>query len=385
MIKKLLPTMIGAALAGGMTATSADVTISGHIDMSVNNIDAEATESIFLGPTNVLDMWDDTNLHCTTCSIGFSGSEDLGNGLSAIFKLDYQFDMVNRNSSGSITDRDQWVGLKGGFGQLRAGTISTVYKSHGAMIDPLYRRYLQARDVGLQSGLHSGAGEEIDGRADNTFRYDSPSFNGFKVGAHYTLDSDEFDGRFGGAEDNNPYGVGASYSNGGALAFADYITNDGNNNSEQEEATAWKLGGSYTLNAFKVFGQYEDVESKFTTLGDAVEFAIPGEVDLGLGAGPFVNADGSVWHLGGTYTMGNNTLYAAYGQGDGDIDDLGSTDAWALEYDTWTLAFIHSLSKRTSLMAGYNSFDGQIRGNTPPLTDFDGESDILSVGVKHKF
>ena len=181
----ILPTMVGLALVGGMTAASADVSLFGHIDTSIDSIDDGTT--------------DDINLNCTTCSIGFKGSEDLGNGLKAIFSLDFEYDTTERNSS--LTDRDQWLGLGGGFGQVRVGTISTVYKSHGAMIDPLYRTSLQGRDRGLQSSFHSKAGEELEGRATNTVRWDSTDFSGFKLGATYTFDS-------GGAETDDPFGIG---------------------------------------------------------------------------------------------------------------------------------------------------------------------------------
>ena len=352
MTKKLLPTMIGALLVGGMAAAQADVTVMGHIDTSVDAIDNDVTGL------------DDTNFNCTTCSVGFKGSEDLGNGLKAIFKIDFQYDTTERNTgkasaksgngflttpgggsvtgqvvtgvsdTSSLTDRDQWLGLAGNFGQVRVGTISTLYKSHGAMIDPLYRTALQGRTHGIQSQyFHAGAGEELQGRATNTVRYDSPSWNGLKAGAHFTLDGDE-----GDDEDDNPYGVGVSYENGGILVFGDYVNN---NQSGNDEVNAWKLGGKYTLNNFAVMGQYESAEVG----GNEPQF----------------------YHLGASYTMGNNLLYAAYGIED---TDISGEDDWT----GWTVAGIHKMSKRTSVYAGYNArdFDG------PDATQF-------SVGMKHKF
>ncbi|NNG12521.1 MAG: porin, partial [Halobacteria archaeon] len=238
----------------------------------------------------------------------------------------------------SLFDRDQWVGLKGNFGQVRVGTISTGYKSHGAKLDPLYRTVLQGRDNGLQSGFHRGAGEDLHGRATNTARYDSPSFNGLKVVAHYTLDSDETDG-----EDEDPFGIGASYSNGGIYVFADYMDNNQGTGDPDGEESVWKIGGKYTLNNFAVMGQYE-----------AMDFG--------------GSSDPTQWHIGGSYTMGNNMIYAAFGQRD--PDTLGSS-----ELDAWTIAAMHSLSKRTKVYAGFNQEE---TSNTD-------EFDLFALGVKHKF
>jgi predicted porin len=382
MTKKLLPAMIGVALVGGMAAAQADVTVFGHIDTSVVNWDNVK------GPDR-----DDTNFFCTTCSIGFKGSEDLGNGLKAIFSLDFQYDTVNRNTgkasfkqaaapalntlgtsdalaittqggaqpfvnsgsdTSSITDRDQWLGLAGNFGQVRVGTISTSYKSHGAMLDPGYRTVAQMRDWGIQSALHSGAGEEGQGRATNTARYDSPDWNGLKVIAHYTLDSDESDDN-----DDNPYGGGIQYSNGGLLVFADYITTDTGGDDD-----AYKMGAKFTMNNFSVFGQYEvdgGLISQNTGFTDA------------LGA-----TDGAdVWMAGGSYTMGNNTVYAAYAQGD-DADDANiagvSVDTG---YDAWEVVGIHSLSKQTLVYLGYATIG---------LDDSDNDDvEGWALGMKHKF
>ena len=376
--------MIGAVLAGGVTAAAAEVTVFGHLDTSVLNYDIDYNNPLSSDE-------DDTNFVCTTCSIGFKGSEDLGNGLKAIFKIDFQYDMFNRNptrangvpqdtfgtTAGSsvystttkasvvhtsaITDRDQWLGLAGNFGQVRFGTISTSYKSHGAMIDPVYRTVVQGRDLGHQSNLHKGAGEEGQGRATNTVRYDTPNWNGLQAAAHFTLDSDEYP-----KEDENPWGVGAQYKNGGILVFADYITNNRGGSDD-----AWKVGGKYTLNNFAVFGQYESdgglISSKGITAGPTSK-SRENQLD---------GAD--TWFVGATYPMGNNTIYAAYGEAD---DPSGSpSDPLNLVntgYDVWHIAGMHSLSKRTTAYAAYAqiSDDGNLTG---------ADSDLMTVGLKHKF
>ena len=382
MIKKLLPAMIGAALIGGMSAAQADVTVFGHIDTSVRGFDTDKN-FVTLGKTpggeGSIGGWgvtpddtDDVNFVCTTCSIGFKGSEDLGNGLKAIFSLDFQFDTINRNSNGSITDRDQWLGLAGNFGSVKVGTISTSYKSHGAMIDPLYRTAAQGRDHNMQSFLHSNAGEDGQGRADNTLRWDSPSWNGLKVTAHYTLDSNENDCSDASAvsgincgEDDDGYGAGVQYSNGGILVFADYVTNDsdpldtsaatGDSGNWYGDMSAWKVGGKYTLNNFAVYAQYEDID-----------------VDLGA------NQEVELYHLAGSYTMGNNMLYLGYGNTSVDSDNIGNDP----DVDSFTLAATHSMSKRTTLYAAYNMKEQDLDTGTP---DDDPEEDVWAIGMKHKF
>jgi predicted porin len=370
MTRKILPAMVGAILAGGALPVQADVTLFGHIDTSIDATDQDGGS-------------DDVNLNCTTCSVGFKGSEDLGNGLKAIFKLDFQYDTTERNTgsarassvtnpavvttggdpvsivtdvsdTSSITDRDQWLGLAGNFGQVRIGTISTHYKSHGAMLDPLYRTALQGRDRGLQSNLHRGAGEEGQGRATNTLRYDSPSWNGLKAGFHYTLDSDDE------VEDDNPYGVGLSYENGGILVFADYITND-----TGSDDAAWKVGGKYTLNNLALMAQYEKddglISSKAAdTSGDGAD----------------------LWQLGASYTLGNNMLYFGYGN-----SSSGSGGSSAADYFAWTLAGVHHMSKRTSVYAGFSEIDCDDPDNDTcrRVGSEGGEDDKFSIGMKHKF
>ena len=389
MTKKLLPIMIGAALAGGMTAAVADVTVFGQIDESVVDHDIDAgLINIGKMPGNnwdVLEESDDTRLQSTNSSLGVKGSEDLGNGLKAIFLLDFQYD-INGASSSALSDRDQWVGLAGNFGSVKFGTSSTSYKAHGAQIDPLYRTAAQGRSWGMQSFLHGNAGEEGQGRATNSIFYASPDWNGLQVMAHYTLDSDDNGGCAASAlaidpnctEDDDAYGAGVSYSNGGLLVFADYITNNGDaDTNDQGELDAWKVGGKFTLNNFGVYAQYEDITDDYGNQ---------------FGTGNSTELDYTLWHVAGSYTMGNNMVYLGYGSGD--IDDLFGASSGS-DQTNITLAGVHSLSKQTLLYAAaiWHEQDNDNAVNSaldaelgaPAGTVDDPEATVFALGLRHKF
>lgn len=346
MNKKVLTTAMGAVLAGSMGfAHAGDVTVYGNVNVSIDAVDQDAG---FSGGAGV----DDVNMESNTSSFGFKGSEDLGNGLKAIFQVELQ---VDADETSSHTDRDQWVGLAGGFGKLRFGTISTGYKSHGAMVDPIYRTSLQGRGRGssptipggggMQSRLHNGSGESR-GRLTNHVRYDSPSFNGLGATFDYSFDDDDVN------DGNDTFGLGGHYKNGNVLAFIDYITTDNGSTGANTDDDAWKVGGKYTMGEIAFYGQYENGALLSSSLND----------------------DGETWHLGGSYTMGNTLLYLAFGQS----EDLEAT-ANNYEHDAITIAIDHHLSKRTDIYAGWNQVDVDRAGGAG------GEHDLVSVGMRHKF
>jgi len=367
MTKKILPTVIGMILAGGVAVAQADVQVMGHIDESINYADGGNGKGksnfwpyISKGDTN-------TELVCTTCSIGFKGNEDLGNGLKALFFLDWQYDI---NKSTGLSGRDQYLGLGGNFGTLKAGTMSTVYKSFGAMLDPVYRTIAQQRDIGLQSQLHSGKGSDGQGRATNTVRYDTPNWKGLKAAVSTTIrpDSDA------PPSHNNPYSGGVSYENGGFLVFGDYVTNNAGGDD-----SAYSLGAKFTLNNFSVFGQYEFDKGLIT---DARTGTL-GNNNTGDGA--------DIWMVGATYAMGNNTLYAGYGQG----DNAKTQGISYSDYKAWEVVGMHQFSKRTMAYLGYVGNNG-LKTNGATWTDqntgtpSNAKNDYDDVahytfGVKHTF
>jgi predicted porin len=256
-------------------------------------------------------------------------------------------------AGGTFKGRDQWIGLDGGFGKVRFGTMSTMYKSTGSSVDPLWDTALDTRNTGMQSSLHSGDGSNGEGRATNTVGYDTPDFNGLSAGVTYSFDDACSVGSAVGCQDDDSYSLGAKYKNGPALAFVDYVTSDQGGDDD-----AWKIGGSYSFGDAAVYGQFESD-------GGLISNGVPGS-----GAG-FSNDGADVWMLGGSYAMGNAMLVAQYGQGDDD-SAAGNT-----EYDSWTLAGVYNFSKRTKTYAGFNQQSFDCTGC--------GEIDQFSVGMQHKF
>jgi len=360
MNKKLIATAIGLVLAGGMSLANADVQLYGQLTMSIDKVDEGDGGN------------DDTNMNSTQSAIGFKGAEDLGNGMQAIFKVEYQADI---DDSGSWTGRDQYVGFKtDGFGQLIFGTVSTAYKSASVALDPFYRMPIQAREVGLQSVLHSGKGDEGEGRATDTIRYDSPTvFGGLGLTATYTLDNSEADG-----EDDDPYSVGLTYTQDWLYAFATYITNDGPGDNE-----AYQLGAKGMFGDASVWAMYEFDKGLITTLTlsglvddyfsaadcTALGFATCADLKSGL-AGEGDSAD--VWNVGGSYKISNNLLSASYGQAD-DHDFGGGVQVGA--YDAYNIGAQHMFSERTRVFLGYGARD---------YDDFD-KVTVISLGMRHNF
>jgi len=369
MSRKLLPTVIGLIMAGGVTIAQADVQVFGRIDESLNYTNGGKIDSTNGNISKFVAQGDsNTQLVCNDCEVGVKGSEDLGNGLKALFKLAYEYDI---NNSTGLTGRDQWLGLGGVFGKLQAGTMSTVYKDYGKAVDPIYETVLQGKNIGLQSHLHSGKGDQGQGRSTNTIGYYSPSWNGLELDATYVIRPDS---EYPPAHDN-PYSAGVKYENGGLFAGVAYL-----NNGAGSDDSATQVSASYTFNNFGIYGQYEFDGGLVTD-------------DRTGSLGQNNSGDGAdVWFVGADYTMGNNMIYAAYGQGDNAKTNVVSTVANPTpppttinvvnsvskeQYKAWEIVGKHSFSKRTFAYLGYVGVD-------PDSSDVDTLAQY-TLGFQHKF
>ena len=118
---------------------------------------------------------------------GLRGSEDLGDGLRAVFTLESGFDSGNGKSgqSSRLFGRQATIGLASdSWGQLDFGRQTNIASKYFGSIDPFGAGFGQA-NIGT---AFSAANKQ---RYDNMVMYQTPSFSGFQFGIGYSFNADD--------------------------------------------------------------------------------------------------------------------------------------------------------------------------------------------------
>ncbi len=342
-------TTVLAAPAISLAAPS----VYGNVHISLNQADNDIA-----GADNNI------TLSSNTSAIGVKGSEDLGNGTKAIYKVEFQVNILDpattvpsndpvdgapREGEGGLEGRDQFAGIKWGLGVFKVGTMSTNYKQTGAKVDPLHRTPLEARGfLKTQSAvLHDWRRGINRGRQTNTLQYVSPNMAGVRIVANTT---------FSGSNDETS-GIGIRWQNKSWLVYADWIdgqtgdvTNDGQSVSKCDATTncsvesAYKGGGSYQSKSFFVGLQYEATENR--TGGNYI-----------FGSTYYnMNKNNQIILTAGQYSAKDSVL---------DADSKG-----------YALAYNHKMSKLTNLYVGYGTKSSGAQN---------ADESMITMGVRKKF
>jgi len=107
-MKKLLAIAVAAAITVPMAAM-ADTTVYGKGHMSVGKT------------SGVSGMFVESH----SSRIGLKGSNALDNGLTATHQFEIGYNFIDEE--GTLSARNSWIGLKGGFGEFRIGRQTTPY------------------------------------------------------------------------------------------------------------------------------------------------------------------------------------------------------------------------------------------------------------------
>ena len=327
MKKKLLALAVAAALPMVSQAATANVTIYGKVHTSIDyiNPDARGADSIY----------DVTN---RASRLGFKGSEDLGDGLKLIWKMETSY---NTAEGGFGSGRNTYIGLAGGWGTFLYGRHDTPMKMSTSKLDIFAD---ELADFNATAGL-------IDLRADDAIAYVSPSFGGLTLVGAMIPDADsDGDGDIAGG-----YSLAAMYSNGALFVSGSYESLDDLRGGA--DASYWRIGAGFDMGAFHIGAVYADqTDDDLRALsrgGDAKDLTV-----------------------NGSWAFGNNKLKAMWGRidSDDDVSDDGKTDAWAVGLD-------HNFSKRTKMYIQYADSEHGLWNTNYGSADQSG----VSFGMVHKF
>lgn len=376
-----------AVLAGVAGTANADTTLYGRLDVAYELYDKFYKDAKHDGNKNVRDISEDKWNSAITGygRVGVKGHEDLGNGLQAIYKFEFGYDIGNiRNEDtykAEVKDgkvelaksnphgRYAWVGLKGkSWGQLTFGTQLTAIG-----------------DLAGWWGLTTNALDHwyLDDKhwlAYNSVRYVSPEFNGLQFQATVSMD--------GKGITSGECAKTTKKSDGKDVPEYCAVTN-------RNHTDLWSVGVSYANNGFEAILAYAnrvDVSQGLTTsigYGNK-QFAVGINADwreddysykiVENGAGVEIDDGKETWSvsLNGLYNISKmDSIRAAIGtKGTIDDDDELSDDN---PYFV-SLSFRHKFSKRTFLNAGYTFTDQNEKGDDEATT-----SHKLKVGIRHYF
>jgi predicted porin len=322
--------------------------------------------------------------------IGFKGSEDLGSGYFADFVLEggLNVDTGGSGQGGALFGRQALGALRTPFGTASAGRqYSSIYTQTGdfsefantsigattAVIGGFAGGYEPIRGSANNATTSTATGSELNGspaRVNNSFRYTSPSFSGFK--ASFLAGAGEVTGD---TEGTRLFDYSLRYTGHGLDAMVSYVDDKASNGAtaatpnNKTNVGIITLSAAYTIDAFKVEAGFLNVNDKRPA-------------DL----------DGKGYWVGGDYKFGQHVIRAQWVENNPNkkITTLGKTNAYGVGYE-------YDFSKRTNLYTSLTRFQndasasgtfvGRIGGSTPAglTTATDRSVTEFVLGVRHLF
>ena len=324
-MKKSLIALAALAAVGAASAQSS-VTLYGIADISAGVVEREGAYKLpgqDAGKANTRETgFNKANLQQSR--VGIKGSEDLGNGLKAVFNYEHGFNSANGAFAGGEARRAV-VGLQGGFGSVLLGRDKL----------PLYRL---TEDTSADSISDFSTTNLVGEKRTNGVHY-AGNFGG--VGISAAVGYDRHDDLATGADtQDTAYGLGLSYATGPFMVgiAGEQIKSESGSPlavvNVGDKQTNYGIGGTYDFTAAKVFANYlvSDIDGaagkdKEANIGVKVPFgaaSLVAEVGYNDGHG----YDGIDYNVGANYAFSKRTdAYVRAARVDSfDYDAGGDTD-----------------------------------------------------------
>lgn len=299
--------------------------------------------------------------------IGFKGTEDLGSGLSAVFKLEAGMRIDSGaldNGNNKLFNREAYVGLS----SKEAGTLTI-----GRQYTPYYETLRDVADpfgtgyAGTAKNLFPVAGAMT--RNDNAVVYKTPSLYGFSGAASYSLGETA-----GDSSAQRQLGASIGYKNAGLNVAVAYnnLNNDNATVKTNNIGHNTMIAANYDFQVVKVFAAYsKDKGMNSAPLNSPTN---------SYGFVPVASQDSTDALIGVSAPVGNGTVMASYIRKND--KEFANRDA-----DQWGVGYSYNLSKRTSAYLAYAKIKNKNgAGYTVGNNSEAGTGDkAFNVGVKHSF
>lgn len=374
MQKKIIALAVAAALtAPAAFAETSNVTVYGIADVSYDSI---RTGTATAGTAGVTDG----RISSNASRLGLKGSEDLGDGLSAIWQIESLVNIGNGGSTGTgIGGRNTFAGLSSASaGTVVMGRHDTPYKISTRKFDQFAdgiadnRSIMGANPLGTATGQNvagfTTAAAAFDGRQDQVLAYISPKLAGFTGALAYVNLTPTV--TTSAAAKNNAWSFAGMYDVAPFYASLAYESHKLDTVAVGDKEHATKLGLGYTQDAFNVNFAYEKTSDNITA-----------------GANTYGH---NAYYLSGKYSFGNDAVKAAYTK----AGNLGATTNTGVKQ--FSLGYDHSLSKRTTLYvlytklsndsaAGYTLSNNSSVGGVTTSAGLGASPSAIALGMKHTF
>ncbi|GIZ51713.1 porin [Noviherbaspirillum aridicola] len=341
MKKTLLAAAAVAALSAAGAQAQTNVTIYGIVDAGISRIDNgdETTYGLQSGGQS-------------GSRIGFRGTEDLGGGMKAIFVLENGFTVDNgrmtQNADGDdvLFGRQAFVGLSGGFGELKLGRQYNPIRVAVESVDPF--------GLGL-AGNASRFFNVYGERADNTINYTSPNFGGLSGQVAYS-----FGEIAGDTSASRQVGLSIGYAAGPLNVVLAHHNQDLSDTADVDagDSKSTMLGATFDFRVAKLHAAWERTKADDGAV-DTVD-----RDDMMIGVSAPVGAAGTVL---ASYTRRS--------------DDIGADR----DADQFAIGYIHALSKRTNLYTSYARVSNDDRARVGGAARNGENPSVFNVGIRHRF
>ncbi|MBQ5942324.1 MULTISPECIES: porin [unclassified Massilia] len=278
--------------------------------------------------------------------LGFRGTEDLGNGLKALFNIEAGVALDTGAADSTLFGRRAVVGLQGNFGTVTVGREYSPIAAVAAATDILGQGM-------FGSNLSAFGSNRLTRRLANSVNYKSNALSGFVVNAAYSTGEKSVD------PSGDLMGVSVEYKTGGLYLGGGYHVFERLASGDDKE---WAAGAGYAFGPVEIKGNYLVADPEGAN-------------------NEYKNAN-----LGASYAMGPSKFFLNFQQQKLETGAKGKTVS---------LAYTYALSKRTNIYTTYAQLRNNGRGVfginssstsvAPPSTALGADPSVFSLGLRHTF